>query len=128
MSQRTSLLAAIVAVFLLIAGATTAQEPSRDAAPQRTPRYQETVPTLPLRTAPPPPAHPDDDPSVKVAAITGLLSAILGTFAAFVLVRYWATPRVAVWRPRAWPVPGTARRFEVILPGRGRRADGGGAA
>ena len=47
---------------------------------------------------------------------------------AFVLVRYWATPRVAVWRPRAWPAPGTARRFEVILPGRGRRADGGGAA
>ena len=47
---------------------------------------------------------------------------------AFVLVRYWATPRVAVWRPRAWPVPGTARLFEVILPGRGRRADGGGAA
>ena len=41
---------------------------------------------------------------------------------AFVLVRYWATPRVAVWRPRAWPVCGTARRFEVILPGRGRRA------
>ncbi|MCB1185197.1 hypothetical protein KDM41_17390 [bacterium] len=37
MSQRTSLLAAIVAVFLLIAGATTAREPSRDAAPQRTP-------------------------------------------------------------------------------------------
>ena len=47
---------------------------------------------------------------------------------AFVLVRYWATPRVAVWRPRAWPAAQTDRRFEVILPGRGRRADGGDAA
>ena len=33
---------------------------------------------------------------------------------AFVLLRYWATPRVAVWRPRESPGP-TRRTHEVVL-------------
>ncbi len=37
---------------------------------------------------------------------------------AFILLRYWAVPRVAVWRPRFPALGETERapRFEVVLP------------
>ena len=37
---------------------------------------------------------------------------------AFVLLRYWAVPRIAVWRPREVPVQAddTAASYEVVVP------------
>jgi hypothetical protein len=37
---------------------------------------------------------------------------------AFVLLRYWAVPRIAVWRPREVPVrvDDTAASYEVVVP------------
>jgi len=37
---------------------------------------------------------------------------------AFVLLRYWSIPRIAVWRPREVPVEvdGTSPGYEVVVP------------
>ncbi len=37
---------------------------------------------------------------------------------AFVLLRYWAVPRIAVWRPREVPIQAddTTARYEVVVP------------
>lgn len=48
---------------------------------------------------------------------------------AFVLLRFWATPRIAVWRPRAEPSSSGRPSFEVVLPSpavvRAPREEGG---
>lgn len=45
---------------------------------------------------------------------------------AFILLRYWALPRVAVWRPRAAGPPreDPAPRYEVVVPEPSWAADG----
>jgi hypothetical protein len=62
--------------------------------------------------------------------VAGLVLAVVALFAlwrpagrpledwAFVLLRYWAIPRVAVWRPREVPVQAdhTAASYEVVVP------------
>ena len=54
---------------------------------------------------------------------------------AFVLLRYWAMPRAAVWQPRERPLPPRAAREVVLRPLAGppvhavtRRGDGHAAA